>query len=110
MQGTVQPYSRMNESTAVSGPNTVEVIAKTSNLRGKSLDSRGEKRPQLFEPGNASLRAEQREHFEESRARGAARHADAHGVNQGSSFQSTLSCRSTHRRFHMWLIERTRGA
>ena len=58
-----------------------------------------------FETCHGPLPAEQREHLEQSGTGGTASNCYARGMDEHSGLDAPFSCRSSHRSFHMWLIE-----
>ena len=58
-----------------------------------------------LEARHRSLATEQHQHLEKPGTARAAGHRHARRMDERARLNAPLGCRSTHRRFHMWLIE-----
>src|SRR5688500_17104521 len=75
-----------------------------------SLDPGGKKIDEPFQTSDGLLTAEQDEHLKQTWTGGSTGHRDPGGVDEHTGFNTPLSCRSTHRCFHMWLVEGIQSA
>ena len=79
--------------------------AKRKILKKKSAAGR-EEDEELFEPRGRACLAQEDDRFENARTRHPPCNSYSQCMDEPSRLDRPLVCCSSHRRFHMWLIER----